>query len=731
MKIGAMRIRNPLQINDWEINKFLVVIIAAHLAMLVVTSLHLGGLGFSALRGAIGFIYLTFIPGLIILRLLRIHRLSLIENTLYCVGLSIVFLTLVGFVLNAVYSFFELSYPLGTSPLAITTIVILIALTIWSYYRDRGFSEPGYLEVSDILSPPALFLFLLPMLSVVGAYLVNYHHSNVILMILIALVALIVVLIAFGVFIPKQLYPLAVFMIAISLFYHCSLISPYLTGADVKVEYYVYGLTNLNLFWDSALPYHSNSVLSITMLPVMYSSLSGIEGTWVFKAIYPFFFALAPLGLYHVYQKQSDKTIAFLGFFYLVSISGIYTQMLSIAKQEVAVLFLVLMVMMIVAREFDRFGNRLLFILFSFGLVVSHYGISYLFIVFLIITFVATSCIPQLKSPQLKGSGASLTWGSMALFIVLALTWYMYAVSSYTFDALVSAGSHIYNNIAGLFRPAEYQIMAVVPTEAALPLRQVARVIYAMMPVFITVGIIKLLIKRRHMQFGEEYIVFSLIGFAILAVSFLTPWLTGMNFGRWYFFMILFLAPFAIIGGITVLKGLAKLFRLSSPYATNVVRVIGSVILVLFFLFSNGFIYELANEDPNSISLSQENIVKYGSEARLGSFYATIVPEQEVYSARWLSQHQDSQLKTYADIIRRGWVLPAYGLMREEDSFRYALSDEYNPGEDYVYLGYLNVRYGLAPTVLSAGEMWDVGEIYPLLSSKNKIYSNGGSEIFR
>ena len=706
-----MRIRNPLQINDWEINKFLVVVIAAHLAMLAVTCLHLVGLDFSALRETIGFIYLTFIPGFIILRLLRIHRLSLIENTLYCVGLSIVFLMLVGLILNAVYSLSEWAHPLATSPLAVTTIVILIVLTFWSYYRDRDFAEPSYLEMSDILSPPALLLFLLPMLSIIGTYLVNYHHSNVVLMILIALVALLVILIAFGVFIPKRLYPLAVFMIAISLFYHYSLISPYLTGADVKVEYYVYGVTNLNQFWDSALPYHSNSVLSITMLPVMYSSLSGIEGAWAFKAICPFFFALATLGLYHVYQKQSDKTIAFLAFFFLVSISGVYTQMLSIAKQEVAILFLVLMVMMIVAREFDRFGNRLLFILFSFGLVVSHYGISYLFAVFLLVTFLAISFIPQLKSPQLRSSGASLTWGSMALFIVLALTWYMYAVSSYTFDALVSAGNHIYNNIAGLFKPAEYQIMAVTSTEAALPLRQVARVIYAMMPAFITFGIIKLLIKRRHMQFVEEYFVFSLLGFAILAASFLTPWLTGMNFGRWYFLMMLLLAPFAIIGGITVFKGLTKLFRLSSPYATNVFRGIGVAILVSFFLFSVGFIYELANEDPNSISLSQENIVQYGSEARRGSFYAMIVPEQEVYSARWLSQHQDDQLKTYADIVRRGWVLPAYGLMREEDSFKYALSAEYIPGEDYVYLGYLNVRYGLAPTILSTGEVWDIGEI--------------------
>lgn len=726
MKIGEQRIRNPLQLNDWEIRRFIAVIIAAHVAMLAVTGFYLGGLDFPVFREAVGFIYLTFVPGFIILRLLKIHRLSLIENILYSIGLSIMFLMLVGFLVNTVYSYSGLSHPLATFPLIITTIVILTALTIWSYYRDRDFSEPSYLNVSDILSPPTLFLLLLPLLSVIGAYCVNYHHSNIILMILIALVAVTVVLVAFDVFIPKWLYPLAIFVIAISLFYHCSLISPYLTGADVKVEYYVYRLTHLNLFWDSALPDQSNSVLSITILPMMYSSLSGIEGTWVFKAIYPFLFALVPLGLYHVYLKQSDKKTAFMASFYLMSLSGIYTQMLSISKQEIAILFLILMMMLIITREYGSFGGRLLFIFFSFGLIVSHYGTSYLFMVFLLVTFIATSYIPQLKS-----RGKAFTWSFTTLFVVLALTWYMYAVSSYTFEALVNAGNHISNNILTLLRPAGYQIMGVTATEATLPLRQVARVIYVMIPFFITVGIIKLLIRHRRMQFREEYIVFSLISFALLATSFLSPWLSGMNFGRWYFLATLFLAPFAIIGITTVIQGLAKLFRLNSLHAASVVKLIGSAILVLFFLFSNGFIYELANEDPNSISLSQENIVKYGSEAHIGSFYSSIVPEQEVYSAKWLSQHQDSQVKTYADIVRRGQVLPAYGQMLEENLYSYSLSDKYQPGEDYVYLGYLNVRYGLAPMVLSAGEMWHINEIYPQLSSKNKIYANGGSEIFR
>ncbi len=317
-----MRILNPFKINDWGIREYIVLMIVAHSLMLLVNGFYLGGLDLPVFREAVGFIYLAFIPGFIILRLLKIHRLNPVENILYCVGLSVVFLMLAGFLINVISPYFGWSSPLGTLSLVTTIVTSLAALTAWSYYRDKGFSAPDYLNVGEILSPPTVFLLLLPLLSIIGTHFVNYYHSNIVLMILIALVALVVVLIVFNVFIPRRLYPLAVFSIALSLFYHLSLISPYLTGADIKVEYYVYGLTNQNLFWDWTLPNQSNSVLSVTILPVTYSSLSGIEGTWVFKAIFPFLFALVPLGLYSVYERQSDDKTAFLASFYLVSLNA-------------------------------------------------------------------------------------------------------------------------------------------------------------------------------------------------------------------------------------------------------------------------------------------------------------------------------------------------------------------------------------------------------------------------
>ena len=72
--------------NDWGIRKFLKVVLAIHLAFCGAIGLDIVGLQIPILRQLIGFIYLTFIPGVIILRILKLHKLGSIETLLYSVG---------------------------------------------------------------------------------------------------------------------------------------------------------------------------------------------------------------------------------------------------------------------------------------------------------------------------------------------------------------------------------------------------------------------------------------------------------------------------------------------------------------------------------------------------------------------------------------------------------------------------------------------------------------------
>jgi uncharacterized membrane protein len=340
--------------NDWGIEKFLKIILTIQLAMWGVTGLEIIGLQIPIMRQLIGFIYLTFVPGILILRIIRLHKLGNIETLLYTVGLSIATLMFTGLFMNTVYPFFGISGPISITPLILTISILVLILCILSYVRDKDYSNPSFIDVGEILAPSVLFLCLIPFLAIFGMYLVNFHHDNILLIFLIAIIALIVILIVFGKFIPKNLYPLSVFIIAISLLYHSSLISMYLWGWDIHGEYYLCNLVKMSGVWDSTMPGGYNAMLSIVILAPIYSIISNMDITWVFKIIYPMLFALVPLGLYRVFQKQTDDKIAFLSCFFFVSLFTFYGEMLALARQQIAELFLVLLVLLMIDKNMDR-----------------------------------------------------------------------------------------------------------------------------------------------------------------------------------------------------------------------------------------------------------------------------------------------------------------------------------------------------------------------------------------
>ena len=76
-KVRAVTISNPLQMNDWGIKKFLKVILAIQVMVWVLVGLEASGMHIPFLTELVGFIYLTFVPGVVILRIFRLHKLVL------------------------------------------------------------------------------------------------------------------------------------------------------------------------------------------------------------------------------------------------------------------------------------------------------------------------------------------------------------------------------------------------------------------------------------------------------------------------------------------------------------------------------------------------------------------------------------------------------------------------------------------------------------------------------
>ena len=752
-----MKINNPLQMNDWEIRKFLKVVLAIQFAVWGVIGLDAAGFQIPILRQFIGFIYLTFIPGILILRILKLHKLGNIETLLYTVGLSIATLMFTGLLMNTVYPIFGISRPISLTPLIITISVVVLILCILSYIRDKDFSDPSFIDVGDMLSPPVLFLCLIPFLSILGTYLVNFHHNNIILMFLIVIIALIAVLIGFNKFIPKNLYPLAVFVIAISLLFHRSLISMYLTGYDIHPEYYLANLVTTTAQWDSTIPLTVNAMLSIVMLAPIFSDICSMSLTWVFKIIYPFLFSLIPLGLYRVFQKQTDEKIAFLACFFFMSVYTFYTEMLSLARQEICELFFVLLILAMIDKSMNKVKRSFLFIVFGISLAVSHYGTSYVYMFCLIAAWLIVVSIDAPTIQKLgdnfyakisryknrinkftsnpissKVKGRTISTCFVSLFVVFILSWYMYVSSSSAFNALVQIGDHVASSIyTDLLNPESVQGLEMMLGEPAPGLlHEICRIINYLNQVFIIIGVLVLLLKYRELKFETEYAAFSLINLFILFAAISVPHLTAINMTRTYHLALIFLAPFCVIGGITVFRMLSRVVKVSwtNKSVRSSLKVL-SVYFVIFLLYSSGFVFQVTEGQSGSISIGQEEVKECGDAKRKVGFYNCCIPEQNVFGARWLSSNRDTTSKVYADYSSCCHVLTSYGGIVER---KYRMTNTTKIDiQGYIYLGYMNSVNGIMSQLLPSGiAAYNTTEVYPTLEKRDIIYANGGSEVY-
>jgi uncharacterized membrane protein len=246
-----MAINNAFQANDWNIRRFLVLVLSLLLAFW--GSIFLDTLDFSIplIRQITGFLILTFVPGILILRILRIHHLGAVKTNVYAAGISLATLMFAGFFVNIVYPLFGIFRPFSLWPLVATISVLVGILCFLAWFRDWDFAAPISINLHEILSPPVLALSLLPFGAIAGTYLMNFYDTNTLQMILLPIIALVPVVIVCTRFIPEKYYSYAVFSVAITLLYHTALISTHIWGWDIQYEYYLTNTVIQNSFWDS------------------------------------------------------------------------------------------------------------------------------------------------------------------------------------------------------------------------------------------------------------------------------------------------------------------------------------------------------------------------------------------------------------------------------------------------------------------------------------------------
>jgi len=144
------------------------------------------------------------------------------------------------------------------------------------------------------------------------------------------------------------------------------------------------------------------------------------------------------------------------------------------------------------------------------------------------------------------------------------------------------------------------------------------------------------------------------------------------------------------------------------------------IVLVPYFLFQIGFVYEVTGSESWSLPLSEYRM----NERWL--YRMGYTDDWSAFSAIWLSNIMDiKRTPVYADGVSRDAVLTTYGMI-----YRGHVKTLYNTTlletNGILYLSRFNM---MDEILISGGYIWNTTD-FLFLNNMSKVYSNGGSEIY-
>jgi len=757
-------LKNPFRMKDWRIKEFFLLIIAVQIIFSALLFLDYAGLNIPILKNVIGFIFILFVPGTLLLRLFNLDGIR--HNgpvLLYTVGLSLAILMLVGFLMNAIYPFIGINKPLSFVSIFITINIFVIILCFICYRMDRRRryklilrnlkdmvikkSPPNHVNIKNLITLPLLFPLLIPLLSVLGSYMMNSYQSNVLTMLMIFLIGLMAFLVGMGK-INSKFYPLIVFVISFSLLLHKSLITNYIWGWDVNIEYFLANQVISNSFWNQNLPMNYNSMLSVMIMAPILSTFINTGLIWIMKIVYPFIFSLTPLGLYYVFYKQTSHRIAFFAAFFFMIQFTFYTEMVALIRQQVAELMLVLVLMIMVNEQMDVTKRSILAIIFGMSIVVAHYGLAYIMMFILLVSIIflyildknpgnifnrylarsklgndegheINTKIKQYRS-IIKKSRIILTPPFIALFMLFILIWDIYTSNSTIFQSFIDIGRSIIDNLYSSFmNPNATQGLSLVMQQQVTPLRNLQKNFYLISQLFIAVGILAVLFGKDGMKFKKEFKALSLAAFIILIAGVFLPFFSSqMNTSRLYHMSLIILAPFCILGIIKIFHLFRSFleFKPFSKLSRNNLFTVISIFLVLFLFFDTGFTYQVLDPaDVTSIALNAScDFPKFD--------------QREVTSGEWLERYSNNNTTIFAD-KNRASVLNSVVSCTEIPAYFDLVNST-----SYIFLGTVNIARNQILISQLEGANIVINEGYhspkEILKGRFRIYDDGGSYIY-
>jgi uncharacterized membrane protein len=520
-------------------------------------------------------------------------------------------------------------------------------------------------------------------------------------------------------------------------------------GDDIQGEFRTFTSTKIMLSWNpqiymSIQQSSDNSMLSITILPTILSNLLNIESGWVFKIVFLLIFSLVPLGLYELFRRHWSEKVAFISVIFFTANYTYFTALLTNLKQIIGELFYVILFLELLIDDVKSYKSSWVILIFGiFGLVVSHYSQDFIFLILIFSTWLGIKIFYRKIYSRINISLIAFT-------AVLVFFWYAYLSPSDAgpFSKFIGSMKTAFGSFTSEFfvtssRGEDVQAALGLTVRPSM-LHTVGTILYDITILAIFIGFISLVLISRKDKSKREYTLIIFANLTLLFLGIAVPFFAGfLEMGRLYGLVLMFLSPLFVLGGDAVLKTFSRLIKHKKLKIRNdntqvsYSIVLALIILVPFFFFQTGLIYEITNDSsPSSFSLSYYKM----QDSSL------LIHESDVFSAQWLSKYGDiTHMPTYADSIAQSHVLQSYSTINQGLIFLLSNSTQAiradgvipvvptNLNNSYIYLSQFNIHNNMVWWYQRMGISYKLTEL-PILNNTgafiSRIYSNGASEVY-
>ena len=739
-------------------------------SLLVVNVLVGFNIDFYYIRPILTFLFLLFVPGLLLMLSFKIRKVGFWEYLVYTVGLSISFIMFAGLIVNWTLPFLGITnHPLSTFPILICFNIFLLILTKVAWNRNKDFKPFNFtVPKLDALNNTMFIIpMFFPVLSILGAFLLNNHGPNILTMIMLGAIAVYVLLLTiFRKKLNHNIYPWAILMISSALLLQFSLRSWFISGWDISQEQYVFRLSYENMIWDRTTYSSSyNSCLSLSILPTIINLFMKINSQIIFKLIIQLIFSFHSVAIFLLFRKYLNNTLSFIGSFLYFGTGYFNFTFPALIRQEIAFIFFGLILLLIFTKEIQTISKKILLLIFGISIVVSHYSTAYITLGILSISYIFLLFYNKIKEKLNKGkkNKKKSILNSAIILILLIFGFLWMAQITDTSKNLIQTAEISVRNIgdslsydlkqsnikAALFGSRKLEkytnlelnnyINEIKYRENNLERYNENQTKEYSASIFQNKLVPPLSTKFRTYfyyvyQFSKYVIIFSfLVGFLFL--------LFNQNLLDQEFLFMVFLS-ISMIGLIIFLPYISKAYNFERLFQQSLIFL--SIPSVIFFrkLFKNNknlffifilliyLIYSLYNLGGFFIFYGgdpPENLYNSGS-----AYNAMYSHKQEISSILWIGNTKKDDSMIYLDTYSE---LKLYSFGNPELKHEKQIIPPLLNKNSYIYSSYSN-------TILNTN-YWDVRERFNkgtltfnfpnhfLNENKNNVYNNGGSKIYK